>query len=125
METVMALALLAVMLLSISALFLKLLGSTEKGSDQQAGLQLAERVLSDVSRRRHFASMANREGVELYNHDASSPTVFSYQVTCTSYQIDPPDSERLYFVDVHVWWMGDQRAGQGALHAHLSRLVTP
>ncbi len=124
METVMALALLAVMLLSLSALFLKLLGSTEKGSDQQAGLQLAERVLSDVSRRRQFASMANRDHVELYNHDDSSPTVFSYQVTCTSYQIDP-DSDRLYFVDVHIWWMGDQRAGQGALHAQLGRLVTP
>ena len=125
LETVFALALLAVMLLSLSALFLKLLSSSEKGADQQAGLLLAERILSDITRRGEFSSMGQRSGRQLYNHDASAVTEFTYQVTCTSYQVDPPDSPNIYFVDVHVWWMGDQRAGQGQLHTQLSRLVTP
>ncbi|MBS2040302.1 hypothetical protein JST97_35270 [bacterium] len=118
MEAVLALALLAIVLVSVSGLFLKLLGGSQKSSDLTAGAMLAETILQKHSIGPDFLSYANQLQV-LYNRDGSQAEEFTYQVTCTRVQ------SNLYYVDVQVSWSGGSRAGQGRLSTRLGRLASP
>jgi len=118
LETLLAFALLANMLLGMSSLFLKLLAGSEKGGDLQAGFFLAQKMVAEETR---FASVPSRDVATLYSHDGTTPLQFTYQVTSTLVQPSP----RLYYVDVEVWWMGGQRSNQGQLHVRLGKLRAP
>lgn len=118
MEAVLALALLALLLVSVSGLFLKLLAGSQKSNDLTAGSMLAESVLQKQCQGPDFLSFQNQRRV-LYNRDGSQAEEFLYQVTCTRVQ------SNLYYVDVQVTWGGGSHAGQGRLSTRLGRLASP
>lgn len=118
MEAVLALALLAILLISVSGLFIKLLGGSEKSSDLTAGSMLAESILQQNCAGPDFLSSTNQRRI-LYNRDGSHAEEFLYQVTCTRLQ------SGLYYVDVQVTWGGGSHAGQGRLSTRLGRLASP
>jgi len=118
MEAVLAIALLALLLLFVSGLFLKLLAGSEKSNDLTAGAMLAESILQSQCADPNFLSSSNQRRL-LYNRDGSQSEEFIYQVTCT------PLSQGLYYLDVQVSWGGGSRNGQGKLSTHLGRVVSP
>lgn len=121
----LALAVLALMLLGLSALFLRLLASSQKSNDQTSGLMLAERILRDRVDARQFGSTPTPGVVLLYTHDAQTPVEFTYQVTSTEVSGHEYFPDSIYYLDVQVSWMGGQRGGQGMLRARAGRMVTP
>jgi len=124
LETTIALAVLALMLIGLSGLFLRLLASSEKSGDQTTGIMLAERLLRERVEARNFGSVASPESRYLYTHDGSSPTEFVYRVTSTPMVLNSGEPE-VYYMDVEVQWMGGTRQGQGQLVSRVGRLVTP
>lgn len=124
LETTIALAVLALMLIGLSGLFLRLLASSEKSGDQTTGIMLAERLLRERIESRSFGNVTTPESLFLYTHDGSSPTEFVYRVTSTPIVLNPTQPE-IYYMDVEVQWMGGTRQGQGQLVSRAGRLVTP
>lgn len=118
MEAVLAIALLAILLLFVSGLFLKLLAGSEKSSDLTAGAMLAESLLRSQCDDPNFLSSTNQRRM-LYNRDGSQAEEFLYSVTCT--RVSPG----IYYVDVQVSWGGGSRAGQGQLRTRLGRIASP
>ncbi|MBX3169187.1 MAG: hypothetical protein KF760_17410 [Candidatus Eremiobacteraeota bacterium] len=118
MEAVLALALLAILLIFVSGLFLRLLAGSEKSGDLTAGAMLAESILQEHCADGRFLSSANQRRL-LYNRDGSQAEEFLYQVTCT--RLAPA----IYYVDVEVSWSGGSRQGQGQLKTRLGRLASP
>lgn len=114
---------LAILLTGLSALFLRLLGSTEKANDLSAGLLVAERVLQEQAVLGRFESSPPDKTL-LYTHDGRQAMEFLYQVTCSPMQVSPGGAS-IYYVDVQVWWSGGQRQGQGQLFTRAGRLITP
>jgi len=118
MEAVLALALLAILLIFVSGLFLRLLAGSEKSSDLTAGAMLAESILQEQCAGRDFVSTVQQRRL-LYNRDGSQAEEFLYRVTCT--RVSPG----IYYVDVEVAWGGGSRQGQGQLKTRLGRLASP
>jgi len=128
METVVALGILALLLVSSAAFFTRMLWSSDKSGDQSAGFQLAERILQESIDQQAFDLPPTDRQVRLYTHDAGQQTEFTYRLTSTPVYL-PQCSAPSYALDVHVRWFGggpgETRSGRGLLEAHLHRLVTP
>lgn len=127
LETVLALGLLAMMMVTLGGLFLRLLGSSDKSGDTSAGLQLADSILEQAIRAKDFDPPPLDGKISIYTHDAGAPQEFSYRLTSTA-TVVTAGQPAIYYMDVHVWWnqpRGSNRLGQGRLEAGVSRLVTP
>lgn len=128
LETVVALGILTLLLISAAAFFTRMLWSSDKSGDQSAGLQLAESILQECIDQQAFDQPAADRQVRLYTHDAQQQTEFTYRLSAIPVFL-PQCSSPSYALDVHVRWFGGDpgqaRAGRGLLEARLTRLVTP
>jgi len=130
LETVVALGILAILLVVMGALFVRLIGSSNKSGDTSAGLQIADGVLQEAIQSKSFDVVPGDRKIYVYTHDAASPTEFIYRLTSTPtvVTVSVPAQRPIYYMDVHVWWnqpRGTNRLGQGRLEAQTGRLVTP
>ncbi len=128
-EIVIAMALLAVLLVTLAGLLSKLLASTNKSGDQTAGLELCQHVLDQVVARGTYDTSTAVIRHQLYTHHDQASTEFTYQVTSNPVTM-PNSAPNGYYVVVDAWWWGQtaatgNRAGMGKLHAQLGRLVCP
>ena len=127
LETVLALGLLSVILIFLGALFIRLIGTSDKAGDTSAGLELADSLLQQSIQNQLFDPPASDRKVRLYTHDAAAATEFVYRITSQA-TVMTAGQKPIYYMDVHVWWdipAGSTRQGQGRLETHLSRLVSP
>lgn len=128
-ELVLALGLLATILISVVGLFMSLLGSSAKSSNQTVGHYFAQQKLEEAVLKGNF----NEDGSEtdIYSMDAANKTHFAYRVRATaiSHYAGDVGYRGGYYVQVSVyWWNGElneARAGQGLLHTGLGRFCYP
>lgn len=128
-EIIIAMALLAMLLVTMGALLARLLASTSKSGDLTVGLELSQRVLTQVVLRGTYDTSSAVIVHRLYSHNDEVMTEFTYQVTSTPVTMPAPAAPA-YYVVVDSWWWGQTsslggRAQMGKLHARLGRLVTP
>lgn len=128
-ELVVAIALMAVLLVSVALVFLALQRASSKTGDSSLALSLAHTVL-DQSVQSGPPGWGGMEGDRrLYSHDALTPTEYHYQLH--SHLVYSPPSTPLpmgdlYQLDVEVsWWdpAAVERVGYGRLSLRLGRLV--
>ena len=128
-EIVIAMALLALLLVTMGGLLAKLLAASNKSGDLTAGTEISQHVLDLVVLRGTYDTSTAVITHRIYSHGDQQASEFTYQVTSTRVAMPSPDPDA-YYVVVDTWWWGQDsssthRAGMGKLHARLGRLVCP
>lgn len=132
-EVLIAIALLALLLVTTLVLFAQLLASTTKSGYQDVANLYADQLLEQVSASPNpgspaFPTLRTGEKEFLVQGD-QSPTKFVYRIDATQMDVGTSVGER-WFIEVEVrWWVEDlestetARAGYGELRVAQSRLV--
>ena len=136
-ETVMALALMGVLIVVVVGFFSRMLMASAKSTDQTAGRLLAHSVLERAAREGppnwgvagNLGSTAG--GQRVYAHDSLTGTDFVYRVDVTKVSVTRPNIPmgEMYQLDVTVTWWKDkadaqaQSEGVGQVSTQLKRTV--
>lgn len=128
-EVIVALALLAMVMVSTVLVFLSLQGASGKTGDLTVALGYAQSQL-DLAEQAGPPDWGGLTGQrQLYSHEAGSKTTFSHQLTVTHLYSPPPTPlpmGDLYQLEVEVFWSESPaatRRGQGRLSTRLGRVV--
>ena len=134
LEIVLATAILTVCLVFVITLLLGLFRSSTKGEDQTIALEIADRLLSQISNAdpSKWDIIAADPNV-VYTHDPRTQTVFETDLQYSQLLAAPANSPTtpqmgdIYDVNVDVsWWdqgASDQRHGYGTQRVTLKRTV--
>lgn len=130
-EVLIALALLGMITVAVMTLFLGLLASSNKTTDQTAGDLFAQKHLQALVDRGLTRSAppitAPIQGTYTAQTHDRAKTEFLYKVTAAEvYDPEDPESVGSYWLKLDViWWDddGEGRAGMGKTRTSLSRLV--
>lgn len=132
LEILLATAILTVCLVFVITLLLGLFRSSTKGEDQTIALEIADRLLSQISNAdpSKWDQIAADPNV-VYTHDTRTQTVFSTDLQYTQLLAAPADSPTtpqmgdIYDVSVDVsWWdQSQKRAGYGQQKVTLKRTI--
>ena len=128
-EVIVALALLAMVVVSTVLVFLSLQGASGKTGDLTPALAYAQSQL-DTAQQAGPPDWGGLSGQrQLYSHEGGSRVTFSHQLTAT-HLYSPPSTPLpmgdLYRLEVEVYWgeaPGLTRRGQGRLSTRLGRVV--
>lgn len=136
-ELIFSILVLALAMIFIIGVFTKMLSATSKGQDMTVATYLAQseldRMLNDPARLRDIANNTTANiytgGSNLaYNAtftDSLNKTTYFFQITAQPL-IAAATEQQLYFVDVNVYWWGNNpegiREGIGRTNLRLSRL---
>lgn len=127
-EVVIALALMAILLVFVSGLFLKLFQSSTKGLDASIALQMAESTMIQAK----DADPASWPGLsgsrQVINRDTQVTSEFVTEVVASNPPISSNEMGEVYELTVAVYWMDQSkdpasRRGYGRQSVRLSRLV--
>ena len=134
-ELILAMGLLLTLMLSVAALFGKLMSSSAKSNDQAVGIVFADRVLDRASAQASKTYPAFTPGLQggqgFYVQDPSTQTQFFYSLS--AHEITPtrnalstsPGESWLLEAEVR-WWELDRARGRsdfGNLYVRQARLV--
>ncbi len=129
MEIVVSFGILALLFLSLSYLFINLLGASAKSANKTAALVFAEEVMEAVIRKENFVSITEPVAEQLNTTSSEQATQFFYTVDCQNIPEQPAVHASGYFITVKVTWWDEnpnaERAGQGKLSAEIGRFHTP
>jgi type II secretory pathway pseudopilin PulG len=131
-EVVVAIGILALLLISVIALFTQLMSSTTKNNLVNLGTLYADRILEQTVKNPNPADPAFpplRTGEEsIVSHGDESATTFAYRLETVKLAGPDPGEQWLLKIEVH-WWHNDptdatqSRAGYGRLSTKQQRLV--
>lgn len=127
-EVVIALALMAILLVFVSGLFLKLFQSSTKGLDASIALQMAESTMIQA-KDADPASWPSLSGSrQVINRDTQVTSEFVTEVVASNPPISSNEMGEVYELTVAVYWMDQSkdpasRRGYGRQSVRLSRLV--
>lgn len=129
LEVVVSFGILAVLFLSLSILFLNLLGSSTKSAHKTAAMIFAEEVIESVIRKEEFVSVTEPIAERLSATSSERATQFFYTIDCQTIPEEPSVHSGGVFITVRVTWWDDnpdaERAGQGKLSTEAGRFHTP
>ena len=131
-EVILCLGLLAMLLLSIEALFHGLLGSSTKSGDATVATLIAQQRLEElVAQQPSNLSQYGNDfptqvlSRDLYTRDSQSPLTFRHRARPELLE-DRPNFGRTYYLEVEVYWSNspdDPRLRQGLQSIKMGRVV--
>lgn len=127
LEFLVAMAILALVVLFVGALFGQLLAASAKTSDLTVGAALAQKRLDEIVADGSYVVSGGPVQELVYTQDSDTQTTFVEQVTTTPIYLPAPSTEPLFHVRVDVWWWENSpqatRRGMGKLSTSISRVV--
>lgn len=124
----MAMALLLIVLVFVSGLFLHLFVSSTKSLDSSVALDIADSILTQANDSDPSTWPALAQAQQLYNHDPRTTTQFDSQLSYRDTSLDSIMG-KAYEITVEVYWMGSNpsqnpnRRSYGRQSVRLSKIV--
>lgn len=129
MEIVVSFGILALLFLSLSYLFIGLLGGSAKAANKTVGSLYAEEILETVIRDGTYVNSSAARSEGIYSLSADNETQFFYTVNSEPIAAVTGTHKGGHYVRVTVSWWGEganaERAGQGKLTTEVGRFITP